>query len=94
MSRLEPSDKIESIVGAKRHETLHIGRAVSAEQRVYIMHSQQCLESDIDLRDCDYSLALDDGINLIEWDGMEDKPVVLHIAEDTGELVPLEEVRS
>lgn len=91
MTRLEPSDHIESIVGAKRDATLHIGRAVSAEQRVYIMHSKKCSDSGIDLRDCSFSVALDGGIDAQEWDGMEDKAVVLHIAEDTGRLVPLKE---
>jgi hypothetical protein len=55
------------------------------------MHSKECKESGIDLRDCEYSLALDDGIDLCEWDGWEDKPVVLHIDEDTGRLVPLKQ---
>jgi hypothetical protein len=92
MSRLEDSTQIESIVGASRHETLHIGRAVSAEQRVYIMHSKECVASGIDLRECPFSLALDDGIEPWQWDGAEDMRIVLQI-DDSGKLVPLEVFR-
>lgn len=67
MSERVPSDQIEVIVGVKRHPTEHWGRAVSTEQMVYILHSQECLDSDIDLRDCRYSLALDNGINPAVW---------------------------
>lgn len=80
MSRLEPSDRIEQIVGKERHEFMHLGRAVSDEQRVYILHSHECVNSGRDLRLCQYSLALDKGIDPDEW--VEDVPVLLTCKED------------
>lgn len=75
MSDCVDSDRIENIVGAERQPWLHLGRAVSAEQRVYILHSGYCLETVPDLRECPFSLALDRGIDLKEW--VEDETVVL-----------------
>ena len=89
MSRLEAADKIENIVGALRHPTQHVARAVSAEQRVYVLHSEQCISSGIDLRKCAYSLALDEGIDLGEWEGSEDQPVVIAIDDEHGDLIPV-----
>lgn len=73
MSNLVPAEDIETIVGAPRHPTRHLAKAVSAEKKVYILHSQRCLDSGIDLRDCPYSLAIDEGIDPDDWP--EDKPV-------------------
>lgn len=67
MTALVPPDAIEKIVGARRHPTRHIGRAVEAEQMVYILHSAECKDSGIDLRDCPFSVALDEGINPPNW---------------------------
>jgi len=86
MSDLVPADRIEAIVGAVRHPTDHIGRAVSAEETVYILHSQECRDSGVDLRECPYSLALDFGIDLGGW--VEDAPVRLAFVDDR--LVPRE----
>jgi hypothetical protein len=85
MSDLVPADRIEAIVGARRHLIDHIGRAVSAEDTVYILHSHACKNSGIDLRDCPFSLALDDGIDPTEW--LQDMPTRLAITDD-GRLVP------
>lgn len=87
MTDLVSPDDIERIVGAERHDAMHIGRAVSSEETVYILHSQQCKDSGIDLRECRWSLALDKGIDLNQWDGYEDRPVALGIIRDR--LVPL-----
>jgi len=80
MSDLVPADRIEAIVGAVRHPTGHIGRAVSAEGTVYILHSQECRDSGVDLRECPYSLALDFGIDPGGW--VEDAPVRLAFVDD------------
>lgn len=88
MTRLESAATIETKVGAPRHATDHLGRAVSVMQRVYILHSTECLESGIDLRSCRYSTALDQGIDLRIWDGFEDQVVTLMIDADTGDLLP------
>lgn len=58
---------IEHIVGSKRHATDHITRAVSAEETVYILHSQECEASVPDLRMCPFSIAMDRGIEPDEW---------------------------
>ncbi len=83
MTDLVPADRIEKIVGMSRHPTDHLGRAVSAEQTVYILHSAECRDSGIDLRDCEYSTALDDGIDPDDFVG--DMPVLLEITD--GHLV-------
>lgn len=86
MSELVPAEQIEQIVGAHRHRTLHIGRAVSAEQTVYILHSHECRDSGIDLRECGFSIALDRGITAGRWVEIEDRPVLVGI--EYGRLVP------
>lgn len=88
MSDIVPAEDIERIVGMERHPTEHWGRAVSAEQRVYILHSRECLDSGRDLRECPYSLALDNGIDPFDW--TEDVPVSLWLDEqdDKTWLVP------
>lgn len=86
MSDIVPSADIERIVGATRHETDHIARAVSREQRVYLLHPHACLREHTDLRDCLFSLALDEGIDLFVW--VEDVPMTVLIADDGQGLVP------
>lgn len=82
MTDLVATDDIERIVDARRDPLDHLGRAVSAERKVYILHSRQC--SDLheagsrDLRDCPFSVALDEhGINPRDWP--HDEPVVLEL---------------
>ncbi len=88
MSDLVPASDIERIVGVKRHPRIHIGRAVSAEQTCYVLHSQACLDSGIDLRWCTYSIALDAGIEDLDvWTSRQDVPVVLVVR--AGRLIPL-----
>lgn len=77
MTDLVPADEIEQIVGARRHSHQHLGRAVSAAQKIYILHSEQCRDSGIDLRECPYSIALDRGIDLDWWHKHQDRAVVL-----------------
>ena len=84
MTELVPTDEIEAKVGAKRHATVHLARAVSAEGTVYLLHSRQCVERyrddvDQDLRDCEFSVALDRGISTVRWTGYEDAAVVVGI---------------
>lgn len=86
MTALVPADQIERIVGAPRHRTAHYGRAVTAEQTVYILHSHECLDREPDLRSCRFSVALDRGIEPRDWFGMEDRPVALAVRN--GWLVP------
>jgi len=86
MTDLVPQEKIEDIVGASRDSVLHLGRAVSAEEIVYILHSHLCLKANADLRDCIFSKALDAGIDLEKWEPFLDETVVLQWSE--SELLP------
>lgn len=80
---------IEGIVGVKRHATEHRGRAITTEMTVYILHSQECKDSGIDLRECEYSHALAKGIYEVpDWEWMSDKPVTLSILNNSGVLYP------
>lgn len=92
MSELESAATIESKVGAKRHSIKHLGRAVTGEQRVYILHSEACCRSMPDLRECGFSRALDRGIKINDWEGFMDVPIVLGIDPDDV-LCPAEVAR-
>lgn len=81
-----PSDEIEDIVGTQRDPDSHYGRANSEEEIFYILHSQACLDSGIDLTQCRMSLALSHGLDLEAWEGYEDQPVPLVIRD--GWLMP------
>ena len=89
MSDMVDADKIEGIVGVSRHPIKHYGRAVSEEERVYILHSHACLETYDDLRDCPFSEALDGGIHYADFEGRFDQPIILGI-DPLGWLVPVE----
>lgn len=86
MSDLVPASEIEEIVGAARHPVHHLARAVSAEQVVYVLHSERCKASGIDLRDCSYSQALDNGIDREAWTDLEDCAVIVTV--DLNRLIP------
>lgn len=88
MTELVPAELIERIVGIRRHATRHYARAVSAQQTVYILHSQVCKDSNADLRDCLFSQALDTGIDEYDWSDMEDQAVRVTITSDR-KLVPV-----
>lgn len=63
---VNPED-IERIVGVARSSWAHYGKADSREEKIYILHSGQCLNRYEDLRDCPFSLALDAGVDIEEW---------------------------
>lgn len=92
MTRLVPATDIEQLVGARRHATEHLGRAVSAEKTVYVLHPEECRDrhdaGERDLRECPFSIALDHGIVNEDWEGHADRPVGLSI--ETGLLTPTE----
>jgi hypothetical protein len=80
------SDQIEEIVGHARHRRAHYGRAVSSEQQFYILHSSLCKEATNDRLDCEFSEALEDGIDMEVWGRLQDRPVLLAVYE--GRLEP------
>ncbi len=76
-----------SKVGVERHPTEHWARAVSSEQKVYILHSRECLLEYEDLTECHFSVALaEHGIQEGEWP--EDEPVLVSVVG--GVLEPRE----
>ncbi len=88
MTDLVDPTKIEQIVGAPRHLVNHLAKAITDTQIVYILHSQQCLDSGIDLRTCAYSRSLDEhGLEPLNWAACEDRTVMLEIVG--GVLLPL-----
>ena len=89
MSERVDSSAIEGIVGVKRHPVNHYGRAVSAEQTVYVLHSQRCVDEVPDLN-CAYTAGLDEGIDVDRW--VQDASVVLAIED--SRLVPSEPVET
>lgn len=64
MTDLVDPSEIEEIVGIERHATKHYGRLVrqNGSWRLFILHSQRCVETHEDLRLCVYSQALDKGV--------------------------------
>jgi hypothetical protein len=87
MSEIVPASEIEAIVGIERHATRHYARAVSAEETVYILHSHRCKDGGRDLRECFFSLALDNGIDVDDWAGAIDQAVRVTITR-SQRLVP------
>lgn len=85
MTELVDPDQIESIVGARRHVLVHLARAVSAEQTAYILHSHACRARGIDLRSCEYSIALDRTTGWLPIH--EDQVLALEVVD--GDLVVL-----
>jgi hypothetical protein len=88
MTQIVPGAEIEAIVGVQRHPTRHYARAVSDEQMVYILHSALCKASTLDLRECPFSLALDNGIEADDWSDVVDQPVRVTINRD-ARLIPV-----
>lgn len=86
MTALVAPARIERIVGARRHEHLHLARAVSAEQVVYILHPYDCVANNFDLRFCRWSQALDEGIDMRRWRTRQDRAVIVTVAY--GQLRP------
>lgn len=85
MAELVDPSKIEEIVGTSRHPKKHFGRANWDEKMVYILHSAECVASDINLLECTYTKALDEGIDEKAW--VFNWPVPLKI-DEWGMLIP------
>lgn len=75
MTQHVDADQIEDIVGIPRQRHRHVARAVSAEQTVYILHPQECLDMTADLTMCTFSETLDNGIDMDVWAELQDRPV-------------------
>lgn len=89
MSELVDPIEIEVIVGVARNHTFHLARAISADHTVYILHSQECKDSGIDLRQCVFSQALDRGIDVALWQRLHCEDRVVALAVMGGELLPV-----
>lgn len=85
-ARVDPGE-IEMIVGARRHSIKHLGRLVTADHTTYILHSEHCKSRYEDLRECVFSLAMDEGIDEADFEGYMDRPIVMGVDSD-GVLLP------
>lgn len=90
MTDLVDPAEIETLVGAPRHDTLHLGRLDTTRQAVFILHSAECRATIDDLRHCRFSIALDEGIDELLWRGWKNRPVTLAVLMD-GYLTPATE---
>lgn len=80
MTVLVPSDSIEQIIGVRRDPHRHVGRAVDGQ--LVIMHPQSCIDSGMDLRECIYSMGLDNGLSaddVAELEAAQGRPVELYV---------------
>lgn len=69
MTDLVDPNEIEKIFGIPRHAAEHLLHFQKGT--VYIMHSQECINTGIDLRECVYSVALDEGtLGWVRHDGL------------------------
>lgn len=75
-------ENIEEIVGVPRDPVDHIARAVTEEEVVYILHSSVCE----DIYTCEYTEALDRGIDLNIWQHYADTPIAVEVVD--GWLTP------
>lgn len=90
MSIQIPDRYAEAIVGAPRHPYLHLGRGVSFQRHLYILHSEECRRNLDDLRECRYSLAFDNGLSEEDWREYLDRTVGLYVSSDKSpSLLPL-----
>ena len=89
MTELVDAGAIEQIVGARRHASFHLGRFNTTTGDVHILHSRACLAVTKDLRECEFSLALDGGIDVDRWwpPVKRDRPVMLSTSAH-GDLIP------
>ena len=89
MTDLVPTNEIEAIVGIARHPSYHFGRNSTGDEKIYILHSQECLDREADLRDCPFSVALDAGVEESDWTGdRANRPLRLELWH--GMLIPAE----
>lgn len=84
MSNLVPAEMIEKIVGFPRHPYLHYGSAKSEDGLFYILHSEECLTKNEDLRTCEFSIEMDlRGVEFWEVD----TPLLLSIDSVVGGVI-------
>ena len=72
MSELVDPTEIEKIFGVPRRKHEHL--IMVKDGTMYIMHSKDCVDSGIDLRDCEYSVKMDTGYlkpNFSPWDSYD-----------------------
>lgn len=87
-SLLDPSEAMRK-VGAYRKWHEHLARADSHTRVVYLLHSHTCLKTKTPLTECEYSLALDLGIDETMWATSQDTAVKVKI-DKHGRLIPLD----
>lgn len=81
MSSLVNASIVERIVGRERHPILHWARLNPDDQTVTILHSQACIETSTDLRECRFSLAMDRGVDA-RYVRLTGQPLIAHVDEE------------
>lgn len=86
MERIVPDEHMEQLVGARRSRELHIAKASSRDQRVYILHPWTCLSDNEDVAGCEFHEMLENGISLDKWQDSLDIPVVIGLDNEAPVL--------
>jgi len=83
----EDVDRVFSSRGVNRHTNVHVAIALSEDQTVYVLHSKKCLERTGGRFDCEFTDALQWGIEVDDW--VEDVPLVCVVNPLSGLLDPV-----
>lgn len=89
MSGKVSAERIAEVFGIERFPFEHAVRVLHSERMVYVLHSQHCVETHPDLRECRYSKAMDEGINEDLWAPFMEKIVIATVDPFSGELSPV-----
>ena len=87
MSTLVDPGEIETIVGARRHSVKHLGRLITETRTVYVLHSHLCRNTGRDLRECEFSIAMDEGVDWTLFTEQLDRPIIMGV-DSRGLLMP------
>jgi len=88
MAERVPAADIETVVGIERHLTLHYARVNTAWRITYVLHSHACWDAPTPLLECEFSIALEQPIDELEWAAYLDRPVAVSVDSATGQLYP------
>lgn len=75
-------EQMQEVFGIPRLDHVHVAKAVSDEQVLYILHSQDCLDRTEDLRTCPYAEAQNQGVDEAAWEPYLDKIVVVALMQN------------
>jgi hypothetical protein len=89
VEKVNPED-IEAIFGVPRFPTWHLGLADPHSEVFYIMHSQECLDTNKSVLECKFSHVLDDdGISEEYWADCQGVPYFIILSPKTNRILPV-----